>query len=187
MQPMRLKLFIYSVTLAVLASPAVAAEKKSSMPQMNPQWYPNQIFWLAVSFILLYLVVSCIIVPRLNRVIGGRKMTVEGMIAEAETMKTQAENARTHYEGVEANARRDAAAMVAEVTATVNRSIAESQANMDADVKKRISASDAAIAEKLHRANEGVATAAASVAAEIYHSLVGEKIEAKRFETAIKG
>lgn len=183
---MRFRIPTYAMTLAMLASPALAAEKKgSSMPQMNPEWYANQLFWLAVSFVLLYLLVSCVIMPRLNRVIGGRKTTIEEMIAEAEAMKNQAKDARKHYEDVEANARKEASNMVAEVTATMNRSISESQTAMDADVKKRIAASDAAIAAKLQSANEGVAAAAASLASEMYHSLLGEKIEAKRFEQAI--
>lgn len=172
-------------TLVMLASPAIAAEaKKAPMPQMDAEWFPNQLFWLAVSFTLLYLLVSCVIMPKLNRVIGGRKMTIEGMIADAEDMKNQAQAAREHFENVESNARKEAAAMVADVTASMNKSIADSQHAMDADVKKRIAASDAAIAEKLTRARDGVGAAAASLASDIYASLMGEKIEPKQFETA---
>lgn len=173
-------------TLVMLASPAFAAEtKKAPMPQMDAEWFPNQLFWLAVSFVLLYLLVSCVIMPKLNRVIGGRKMTIEGMIAEAEDMKNQAQAAREHFESVESGARKEAATMVADVTATMNKSIAESQSTMDADVKKRIAASDAAIAEKLASARNGVGTAAASLASDIYASLMGENLEPKHFETAI--
>lgn len=75
--------------------------------------------------------------------------------------------------------------MVTEMTHNMNRSIAETQTKMDADMKERIAASDAAITEKLRTAQSGVAGAASTLAAEIYHSLVGEKIDAARFEQAI--
>lgn len=183
-------------TLVMLASPVLAAQKfdeeiqevkgKVAMPQMDPTWYPNQLFWLAVSFILLYLLVSYVIVPRLNGILGSRKATISDIIAEAEALKDKAEAARTHFEGVEANARKEASAMVTEVTHSMNQSIAGTQASMDADLKKRIAASDAAIAEKLHTAQSGVAGAASTLAAEIYQSLLGDKIDAARFEQAIR-
>ena len=178
---MRLRALTYALPLAMVTSPAVA----ESMPQLDPTWFGNQLFWLVVSFTLLYLLVSMVILPGVTGVIGTRKGTISSLIAEAEAMKDQAHAAREHYEKVESNARKDAAAMVAEVTGNMNRSIAESQAKMDADMKKRIAASDAAIAEKLQRANDAVAPAAASLAADIYVSLLGNEIDAKQFEQAI--
>lgn len=181
----RLRSHTLAFMLAVLASPAFAESEKSSMPQMNPEWYANQLFWLAVSFVVLYLIVSCVIVPKLNRVLGGRKQTIEGTIAEAESLKNQAESARNHYESVEAKARKDASSMVAEVTASTNRAIAETQAKMDADLKKRIAASDAAINEKLAAARAGVSAAAASLVVDIYSSVMGKSIDAKKLETSL--
>ncbi len=177
---------LHAVTLAMLASPASAADKKpSSMPQMNPEWFSNQLFWLAVSFISLYLLVAYVIVPKLTRVVGGRKDTIAATILDAETIKNKALAAREHYESVEAKARKDAASMVADVTHKMNHSIAETQASMDVDLKKRISASDAAIADTLTRARAEVGAAAASLASEIYSSVLGDKVDAKQFEAAI--
>ncbi len=177
--------YIPTVMLVMLASPAFAEEKKSPMPQMDEVWFANQLFWLAVSFILLYVLVSTVIVPTVTRVIGARRDTVASLVGEAESMKNEALAAREHYETVEANARKDASRMVSDVTAEMNRSLAESQTRMDADLKKRMGESDSAIAAKLAEANAAVVPAAASLAAEIYSQVLGKKADAKAFEQAL--
>jgi F-type H+-transporting ATPase subunit b len=178
---MRQRFFTYLIPLSLVTSEAWAG----SMPQMDRQWYPNQLFWLAVSFIVLYILVAYIITPRVEKVLGVRKRTVDDLVEEADSLKTNALAARTHYEKVEADARAKASDMIARVTAEMNSTLAETQARMDADMKKRVTAADAAIAEKLSTARAGVPKAAASLAHELYHLLMSDPVDAGRFEKAL--
>ena len=52
--------------LVVLA--AAAGEGGGGMPQFNPEFYSSQLFWLAVSFIALYLLLSRVALPRIGEV-----------------------------------------------------------------------------------------------------------------------
>ncbi len=75
------------------------------MPQLDPTWFASQLFWLFVTFIVLYVVLSKIILPPLMGVMAQRKHTVDSDLSTAQGLKTQAEEARELYERTLAEAR----------------------------------------------------------------------------------
>lgn len=75
------------------------------MPQLDPTWFASQIFWLLVTFGLLYVVLSRLVLPPLVGIVARRESTIEGDIAHAEALKQEAEAARQEYERTLAEAR----------------------------------------------------------------------------------
>ena len=54
------------------------------MPQLDISTWPPQLFWLAVTFIALYFVISRVAIPRTGGVIALRKSTIDGDLASAQ-------------------------------------------------------------------------------------------------------
>src|SRR5687768_8785350 len=75
------------------------------MPQLDPTWFASQLFWLFVTFMALYAVLAYMVLPPLQNIIARRQDTIEGDIASAEKLKTEAEAARQDYERTMAEAR----------------------------------------------------------------------------------
>jgi len=75
------------------------------MPQLDPTWFASQLFWLAITFTLLYFVLSRLILPPLEDVIVRRRQVVDDNVSEAEGLKTQAQQAQADYERALAEAR----------------------------------------------------------------------------------
>ena len=46
---------------------------ESGMPQLNTEYFASQIFWLVVSFIILYLVMAEYALPKIANVIETRE------------------------------------------------------------------------------------------------------------------
>ena len=63
------------------------------MPQLDPSTFGSQLFWLLVCFGALYLVLSFIVIPRIDKTLAARAETLEGNLAEAENLRVQAEAA----------------------------------------------------------------------------------------------
>lgn len=57
----------------VFAAHAASAAEEGGIPQMDQTWYPNQLLWLAVSFCLLFLIVSRFIAPRISGILTTRE------------------------------------------------------------------------------------------------------------------
>ena len=99
------------------------AGHKVAMPQLDFTTYANQIFWLLVTLVVLYLIVSRLILPRIGGVLAERKSTIERDIAAAEELKRKAVTAEAAYNKALADARSEAAKIVAAAKAPTRAAI----------------------------------------------------------------
>ena len=76
---------------------AQAAESAPGMPQLDFSTFPNQIFWLVVTLIVLYLVLSRVALPRIATVLSERHGAIQRDLDKAEEMKRSAIEAENTY------------------------------------------------------------------------------------------
>ena len=117
------------------------------LPQLDIETYASQIFWLIVTFIVLYFLVAKIAMPRIAEVLEGRQERIEDDLDKAETLKKEAYLVKVEYEKALSSAREEAhdatrraqdeiAKHSAEVEALANQKVA----NMLKDAEDRIDA-----------------------------------------------
>ena len=82
-----------------------APEGHTGLPQMDVGTFPSQIFWLVVTFGLLFLVLSRKTLPMIEAIIGNRRIRIEGDLGTAEAFRKEAQNALAAYEAALAQAR----------------------------------------------------------------------------------
>lgn len=103
------------------------------MPQLDPTWFASQLFWLFVSFVLLYLVLSRVVLPPLLGIMAERKTTMDGDVARAQVLTDEAEKARKQYEHALAEAREKSQQLID--TAMLEHKQKSEQANKALDEK----------------------------------------------------
>lgn len=89
------------------------------MPQLCAEWMPNQIFWLIVTLIAIFFVMSRIALPRIGAVLAERSGTITNDIAAAEDFKNKAAEAETAYEQALTDARAKAQEIIAKAKAEI--------------------------------------------------------------------
>ena len=97
----------FSITCFVLVlsySRAFAADQ--GMPQLNPEFWAAQIFWLVLIFSTLYVAISKIFLPKIINVIENRKLKIVSDIDEAQKLKESAENKLKEYNQVIENSKK---------------------------------------------------------------------------------
>lgn len=134
-----------------IAAPAFAEE--AGMPQMDPTWFLNQLFWLAVSFTVLYIIISRMVVPGVGGVLKRRADAIEGAIAEAERVKAVAGSTRSDFEAAGSSARAQAAELMAHAQAEASREASEASAKISADIERKLERAEARIADALKAAS----------------------------------
>ena len=77
------------------------------MPQLDFSTWPNQIFWLLVTLVVIYLLLTRIALPRIGAVLADRKGAITNDLAAAEELKQKALKAEKAYNEALAQARRD--------------------------------------------------------------------------------
>jgi len=154
------------------------------MPQLCAEWWPNQIFWLLVTLVVIYLVLSKIALPRISAVLADRKGTITNDLAAAEELKQKAVAAEKAYNDALANARTEAAKIVAQAKAEIQKDLDAATAKADAEIAAKAAESEKSIAE----IRDGAAAAVAEVAKDVASALVaalGQGADAKSVTAAV--
>ncbi|NKB56120.1 MAG: F0F1 ATP synthase subunit B' [Alphaproteobacteria bacterium] len=116
------------------------------MPQLDPSVFPTQLFWLALTFIPLYLILWKVALPRVTDVRESRRGRIESDLEKAETLKSEAEAALADYEKT-----------IAEATAKAQDAVREAARKMSEDADKQREALAAKLGEQLAAAEQRIA------------------------------
>ncbi|NPD15459.1 F0F1 ATP synthase subunit B' [Xinfangfangia sp. D13-10-4-6] len=143
------------------------------MPQLCTDWMPNQVFWLAVALVVLFVILSRIALPRIGAVLAERKGTITNDLAAAEELKLKALEAEKAYNEALATARTEAAKIIAAAKADIQKDLDQATAKADAEITARVTESEAKIAEIRAGAEEAVQAVAKDTAKELVSALGG--------------
>jgi F-type H+-transporting ATPase subunit b len=155
------------------------------MPQLDFHTFPTQIFWLFVSFVVLYVLMTAVALPRIERIIEGRRRRLDDDLEKASQMKSEAEAVIAAYEKALAEARANAQATVKETTDRIAAESAERQRQAAAALADKTEAAEKRIAEAKTRALAGVRDIAVEVAQAMAHRLTGGVPDAARTAAAV--
>lgn len=154
------------------------------MPQLCADWMGNQVAWLVVSLIVIYLLLSRVALPRIGAVLAERSGTITNDIAAAEELKQKSVEAEAAFEKALADARVQAAAIVADAKAEIQADLDVELAKADAQIAAKASESEKAIAEIRDGAVKSVTDVAKDTAKELVKAL-GGTADAKTINAAI--
>lgn len=169
--------------LALVA--AAAAETKGGLPQLHAPDFGPQLFWLAVSFVVLYLLLSRVALPRVDTVLKVRRSHVQRDLDTAQHLKAEADAALAAYHEAIARARSEAHVLIKETQAGIAAEAAQERARIDALVSTRLAEAEARIAAAKEQALAGVKEIAAETAATIVTRLVGTGTSAEEARQAL--
>lgn len=147
-----------------MATDTVAQEASSGMPQLDFSTFPNQIFWLLIALVVIYLVLSRIALPRISGVLAERSGTISNDLAAAEDLKLRATKAEAAYEKALADARTESNRIAEEARVAAQADLDAALAEADKTIAAQTAAAEANIADIRASATENVAIVAKDVA-----------------------
>jgi F-type H+-transporting ATPase subunit b len=160
------------------------AAQAAGMPQLDFSTFPNQIFWLAVALVLIYLILSKIALPRIGGIMADRQGTITNDIAAAEEFKAKAVEAEKAYNQALIDAREHALRIVAEARIEIQKDLDKATAKADAEIAAKTAESARRIEEIRDGAVRSVEQVATETAAEIIAAL-GVTADAKSVANAV--
>ena len=119
------------------------------MPQFDSSSFSSQLFWLAISFLPLYWVLSRSIVPKIQRIMEERFQKIEGTLAKAEALDCKIEELILERERILNEAREQAVIIVKTSIEEIENSILEKQQALEATLSKRVQDSEALLIREI--------------------------------------
>lgn len=138
------------------------------MPQLDVSTYPEQMFWLAVTFIVLYLLMKYLALPQVGAALAARRRQIEKDLAAASDQKSEAERALAAYQKSLAAARSEAQALVRE---NLERLAAEA-AQRHHDLAEKLALEAAAAERQIAAAKERSLSEVESLVPELAQTVV---------------
>ena len=107
------------------------AGESGGMPQLNPDVWVPQIFWLILTFGFLYLIISKIVFPRLSESIEQRNDYVSDLLDEAKNLSNQTEKLNKEYEEFIANSKKEAQEIISNGRKKLNNEFEKKKNELD--------------------------------------------------------
>lgn len=162
-----------------------ASEHYVGMPQLNIEWFPNQIFWLVVTLVVLYILLNKIALPRIASVLADRSASIQRDLDRAEDMKRQAVDAEEAYNKALADARTQAQEIVAETKAEIQKDLDKASQKADAEIAAKAAESEKAILAIRDSAVKSVQEVATTTAKDIVDAMMPGAGDAKTIKAAV--
>ncbi len=122
-----------------------AAAAAPGLPQLDPAYWPGQIFWLLVTFAVLYLVMSRLLLPRVRSMLDERAGRIAGDMEEARRLRTEAQLQSDAAEADLAEARARATRLANDAKARAAAESAARRQAQEAELHAQLTAAEARI------------------------------------------
>ena len=118
------------------------------MPQLEISTFPSQIFWLCVSFIVLYILLSSIVIPKISSVIKGRETEIKNNINNSEKLYIETEKINDEFEKIKEETENKARSIINSLKESTNKKIAENNELLKKNLEKKLEKSELEINAK---------------------------------------
>jgi len=147
------------------------------MPQFDPNVWPTQLFWLAVIFIVLLVLMTKFALPPITEILEEREVRIEDRLRKAENLKHDAEEAAEAYGRMIATARADAQALLQTVRDEAQAEAVQRNSALSEKLQTELVAAEARIVGARNQAIAQLTDVATDLVGNITERLIGETFE----------
>jgi len=170
------------------AGTQVAAEDHGGggFPPFDPQYYPSQLLWLAITFGLFYLFLKRVVMPRIGTILEVRRDRIAQDLDHAARMKDEADAAIAAYEQELAEAKSKANEIGQKARDTAKAEAEAERRRIESDLEVKLGDAETRIAAIKQRALKDVGSIAEETASAIVQELVGGKSDKAAVAAAVR-
>lgn len=171
--------------MATSAHTEVPGGAKPPFPPFNKETFASQLVWLAITFALLYFLMSRLALPRVGGIIEARSKQIESDLAEAQRLKDETEAAMAAYEKTLAEARANAQAIAAKTRESLMAEAEAHRKTLEAGLHQKLEEAETSIAKTKAAAMSNVRSIAVEAASSIVERLIGSTPSEKAVADAV--
>ena len=145
------------------------------MPQLEITTYPSQIFWLVVSFIILYLIMSRVIIPKISSVIKSRDSEIKNNIHISEQVYKDTEIINNEYEITKKKIESEARSIINHLKETTNKKITTKTDLLKKRLEQKLEKNEQEIIKQKKKTIKEINKISLNISEEILKKLLNKK------------
>ena len=169
----------------MLLSSAYSAES-GGMPQLNPEFWISQIFWLVLTFGILYIVLSKLILPKISKNLETRKSQILENIEAADKQKEESENKIKEYDKIILESKIKAKNYFNDARKKVLEDINKKRIVLEKEIDEEISAAEKEIDDLKKNSDEKISKIAVATSSELIKELISEDVNSSSISAIVE-
>ena len=171
-----MKNFSFALCNALIICVNQAYGSETGMPQLNPEFWTAQIFWLILIFSSLYLIIWKIFLPRITYSIENRKSRVVNDLDEAQKLKENAEKKLKEYNEIIENSKKEAKKIIEDNKKKLDRDIEDKKNKLNSEIEKELAAVEKEIKDLKKSSLSNISKIAAETSADIITQIIDTNV-----------
>ena len=173
---MLLRLFSHLIFLNFLFIGLVESSESGGMPQLNPEFWFSQIFWLIIAFGLLFIVLSKLILRKISENLEARKSQILENIEAAEKQRETSENKIKEYEKIIIDTKNDAKNYFSKAREKILKDIDKKRETLKNEINKEIKKTEKEITDLKNKSPEKINKIAIETSSSLVKQLIGVEV-----------
>ena len=170
------KIYFHSIFFSFFFIKEAFAAESGGMPQLNPEFWVSQIFWLTLTFGILYIVLSKLILPKISANLELRKSQIQENIEAAEKQREDSELKLKEFEEIILKSKSEAKNIFKETREKAIKDIDFKRETLEKQIDEEIKKAEKEINELKKTAPEKISKIAIETSSEILKNLIGTEI-----------
>ena len=170
---MLLRLFGHLIFLNFLLTSLVESSESGGMPQLNPEFWFSQIFWLIITFGVLFIVLSKLILPKISANLEARKSQILENIGAAEKQKEASENIIKEYEKIILDSKNEAKNYFNKARGQILKDIDKKRKTLKNEINEEIKKAEKEIVDLKNKSPEKINKIVVETSSDLVKQLIG--------------
>jgi len=170
------KIFFQLIFLSFLFLKEAFASESGGMPQLNPEFWISQIFWLTLTFGTLYVVLSKLILPKISANLEVRKSQILENIGAAEKHREESEQKIKEYDKIVQDSKIEAKNYFNQAREKMLKDINLKKENLDKEINKETRKAEIEIEDLRNKAPEKINKIAIEVSTDLIQQLISVEV-----------
>ena len=170
------KIILINIFYFSFCTVAVKSSEKGGMPQLDPEFWVSQIFWLTITFGTLFLVLSKFILPRISKNLEQRRLQILENIEIAEKQREQSEKNLKEFDEIILKSKNKAKEVMLAAREKVVSEITKKKMKLDEDLNSEIQNVEKEIIELKLSSPKKINSIASNITYEVIKRLIGTDV-----------
>ena len=170
------KIYFQSIFFSFLFSLEAFAAESGGMPQLNPEFWISQIFWLTLTFGILYIVLSKLILPKISDNLESRKSQILENVEAADKQRQNSEEKLREYEEIVLKSKMEAKSIFNQAREKALKDISAKKDVLDKQIDDEIEKAEQEIKALQDGAPDKISKIAIDTSSELIQKLIGAEV-----------
>jgi len=171
-----LRKIIFFIVIIIAAIPPVWSAESGGMPQLDPEFWVSQIFWLLITFSILFIVLSKFILPKISSNLESRKSQILENIEIADKQKSESQKKLEEFDNLILETKVKAKNIVIEAKTKITEDIKKKRDAFEKEINSEIKIAEDEIKDLMSNSPKKINQIAVDTASDLIKELIGTEV-----------